>query len=101
VPRAVQVGVDHRVPSLDGVAFGALGKLPAGVVHEHVDPAMAGEHELDELLDLLRATDVAYPRQWRHARRRADRRGSLREMLLLPAPDHDLRAGPDERDPGP
>jgi hypothetical protein len=58
VPCAAQVGVDDGFPTLDGEIDRWLRKLSAGVVDEHIKPAMSQPCALHEGFDLVRLTNA-------------------------------------------
>ena len=58
-PGAVQIGVDHGPPALDGEVDGVLCELAAGIVDEMVEPAVLFEDAGEERPYGLRVADIA------------------------------------------
>ena len=88
-PGALDVQPDHRSEALWRYVLRRREVLPARVVHEQVDLAVALEHAVHERLHLVLLADVAGLRLHAPALRRG---GGLLERLQPPPADHHLRA---------
>ncbi len=57
--RAGQVGLDDRLPALEGDLLGRADELAAGVIEQAVDCVALGQHPLEQRRDLGFVADVA------------------------------------------
>jgi hypothetical protein len=94
--RAAQVRVQDEVPVVPGDVGGALADVAAGVVHEHVDPAVRIVRGVRHQPDALGVADVQRERDGAAAAV-CDLLRERTEAVDVPAGDDEVRAGMRQR----